>query len=241
MKINEVIKELKSHSNPENIEGMARFGINPDKTLGISIPVLRKMAKKIGPDHALALQLWETGIHEAKILASMVDEVDKVNEKQMEDWVKDFDSWDVCDQTAMNLFWHLTVAKKKAVEWTKREEEFVKRAGFALMAVLAWKDKKAQDKIFESFLPVIEANSNDNRNFVKKAVNWALRQIGKRNLNLNKKAVQIAKKILKQDSKCAKWIANDAIKELTSEAVNKRLSASWDDGYMNQIPHVRSE
>jgi 3-methyladenine DNA glycosylase AlkD len=222
--IKEVIEKLKSLSNPEAVEGMARFGINPKMTLGVSIPQLRKTAKELGKGHELALDLWETGIHEARILAGMIDEPEDLSEKQMEQWAGDFDSWDVCDQVCMNLFRKSPVAYKKAVEWSKRDKEFVKRAGFALMAVLAVGDKKASDDRFTGFLPYIKKESTDNRNYVKKAVNWALRQIGKRNLNLNKMAVKAGKEIYNIDSKSAKWIASDALRELNSKEVQKRLA-----------------
>ena len=175
------------------------------------------------PNHNLAQELWASGIHEARILACMIDDPEMVNEEQIERWVKDFDSWDVCDQCCSNLFDKTEFAYQKAVEWSKRNEEFVKRAGFVLMACLAVHDKKAKDKEFLRFLPIIKRESADNRNFVKKAVNWALRQIGKRNLNLNREAIEAAAEIQKMDSRSAKWIASDAIRELTSEAVQERL------------------
>jgi len=225
MKYKEVLKRLNSLSDPKALEGMARFGINPKNTYGVSIPNLRKMAKEIGKDHLLAKQLWSSSIHEARILAGFIDDKRKVTEAQMEQWVKDFDSWDVCDQVCMNLFDKTPFAYRKAIEWSKRDEKFVKRAGFALMATLAVHDKKAEDKQFEKFLPIIKRGSSDNRNFVKKAVNWALRQIGKRNMNLNRKAIETAKEIQKMDSKSAKWIAYDAIRELTNKKILKRLKS----------------
>ncbi|MEE9474157.1 MAG: DNA alkylation repair protein, partial [Candidatus Hydrothermarchaeaceae archaeon] len=188
-----------------------------------SIPNLRKIAKDVGKDHSLAQQLWLSGIHEARILASMVDELEVVTEEQVESWVRDFNSWDVCDQCCMNLFDKLPFAFEKAIELSKKEAEFEKRAGFALMACLAWHDKGASDKKFKAFLPHIKEGATDRRNYVKKAVNWALRQIGKRNLNLNKAAIKTAKEIQQIDAKSAKWIASDAIRELTSEAVQDRL------------------
>lgn len=223
MHYDEILKRLKSLSNPKAVEGMARYGINPENTYGVSIPNLRAMAKEIGKNHLLAERLWSSRIHEARILAGMVDEPDKVTEEQMENWVKDFDSWDVCDQVCLNLFEDTRFAWQKCVEWSAREEEFVKRAGFVLMARLAVSDKNAKDEQFETFLPIIKRESSDNRNFVKKAVNWALRQIGKRSLSLNKKAIKTATEILEIDSKATRWIANDAIRELKSEAVQNRL------------------
>jgi 3-methyladenine DNA glycosylase AlkD len=224
MRYKEIVKKLKSLHNPESIAGMPRFGITPRNALGISVYTLRDIAKEIGKNHKLAQQLWTSGIHEARILAELIDEPEKITEKQMEVWVKDFDSWDICDQVCSNLFDKTSFAYKKALEWTKREEEFVKRAGFVLMASLAVHDKRADDKKFEKFLSLIIKESTDERNFVKKAVNWALRQIGKRNLNLNKRAIETALEIRKIDSKSARWIANDAIRELRSEKVKKRLS-----------------
>ncbi len=223
MNCDDILKQLKFFSNPKAIEGMARFGITPERTYGISIPNLRKMAKEIGKDHNLAQELWESNIRETRILASMVDEPNKVTEKQMESWAKGFDYWEICDQCCMNLFEKTEFAYQKTVKWSEREEEFVKRAGFVLMARLAVSDKKATDEKFVKFFPIIKREAADGRNFVKKAVNWALRQIGKRNPNLNKRAIEVAKEIQKMNSKVAKWVATDAIRELTSEAVQKRL------------------
>jgi 3-methyladenine DNA glycosylase AlkD len=222
-KYEDIIKELKSLANPKAVDGMVKYGITPNRAYGVSIPNLRKLAKRIGKNHKLAEKLWKTNIRETKILASMIDEPDLVTEQQMESWVKDFDYWEICDQVCQNLFSYTKFAYKKAIEWSKREEEFVKRAGFALMAWLAFKDKEAEDEKFERFLPVIKQEATDNRNFVKKAINWALRQIGKRNLTLNNKAIATAKEIQKIDSKPAKWIAQDAISELTSKSVQDRL------------------
>ncbi len=223
MQYENILKKLRTLSNPKAVEGMARFGINPKNTYGVSVPNLRKTAKEIGRDHSLAQQLWDSGIHEARILASMVDDKNQVTKKQMDAWIKDFDSWDVCDQCCMNLFDKTPMAWEQAVEWSKRREEFEKRAGFALMACLAWHDKEAPDKKFLAFLPAIKRQAGDDRNYVKKAVNWALRNIGKRNVNLNRKAIETAKEIEKMDARSARWIASDAIRELTGDAVQERL------------------
>ncbi|HXK32161.1 MAG: DNA alkylation repair protein [Candidatus Nealsonbacteria bacterium RBG_13_38_11] len=217
MNSRELIKKLKSLSNPKNVAGMARFGINSKYALGIRVPVLRDLAKRIGKSHKLAQDLWKSRIHEARILASTIDEADKVTEKQMELWVKEFNSWDLCDQCCMNLFDKTAFNWKKAIEWAKRKEEFVRRAGFALMASLAVHDKKAKNEDFFKFFPYIKKHSTDERNFVKKAVNWALRQIGKRNAVLREKCIKLAKEIQKTDSKSAQWIAKDAIRELVSK------------------------
>lgn len=218
-----VLRRLKALSNPKAVEGMARFGINPKNTLGVSIPHIRKIAKDVGRNHELARELWASGIHEARILAGMVDDPEQVTEHQMEEWVKDLDSWDVCDNVCGSLFDKTPLAYRKAVQWSRRKEEFVKRAGFVLMAYLAVHDKKAEDKMFAEFLPIIRSEFADDRNFVKKAVNWALRQIGKRNLNLNKMAVQTARQIQKMDSRAARWIASDALGELTDDKVLERM------------------
>jgi 3-methyladenine DNA glycosylase AlkD len=226
MEYGEIVQQLKSRSNPAAVEGMARFGINPKNTLGVSIPVIRSLARQAGRDHRLAAQLWTSGIHEARILATMVDEPSKVTERQMETWVKDFDSWDICDQCCSNLFDKTPFAYEKAHAWSSRHQEFVKRAGFALMAALAVHDKKASNSRFTSFLPMIERESTDERNFVRKAVNWALRQIGKRNPALNRLALKTARQIQRQNSRTARWIASDAIRELTSGSVRNKLNKS---------------
>jgi len=213
----EIISKLKKQASPKNVAGMARFGISTKDTLGIPVPFLRKTAKEIGKDHELALELWQSGIHEARILACLVDEVGKVSKDQMDGWVKGFDSWDVCDQVCMNLFDKTEWAFSKAKQWTKSNEEFVRRAGFALMAALAVHDKKAKDEDFISFFLYIKKYSVDERNFVRKAVNWALRQIGKRNKRLNKAAQKLAEEIKKIDSGSAQWIANDALRELKAK------------------------
>ncbi len=223
--IEKYLEQLKSLANPEAVAGMARFGINPNNTYGVSIPALRKIARETGKDHALALALWQSGIHEARILAGMIDEPEKVTGEQMESWAADFDSWDVCDQVCSNLFDKTDFAYQKAHGWSGRKEEFIKRAGFVLMATLAVHDKSADDKMFLEFLPIIKREAIDNRNFVKKAVNWALRQIGKRNRDLNKATIETAKEILRIDSKAAKWVASDALRELTDEKIQKKLCA----------------
>jgi 3-methyladenine DNA glycosylase AlkD len=206
MQYEEILKQLKSLSSPKAAEGMARFGINTNNTYEVSIPAMRKVAMEVGRDHSLARQLWESGVHEARILAGMVDEPERVTEEQMEKWAKEFDSWDVCDQCCMNLFEKTEFAWKKAAGWSSMEEEFVKRAGFVLMVVLAVHDKEAADENFERSFPIIKREAADERNFVRKAVNWALRQIGKRNLNLNRKAAETAREIQKMESKSAQWL-----------------------------------
>ena len=223
MQYEKLLKKLKSMEKPENVEGMARYGINSKNNLGISIYKLRPIAKEIGKNHDLALKLWNSGIHDARLLACFIDDPEKVTSNQMDLWAYNFDSWDICDQACTSLFDLTPLAWEKIIQWSKHEKEFVKRGAFSLIAGLAVHDKNANDKMFEKLFPIIIRESNDDRNYVKKAVNWALRNIGKRNKILNKKAIETAKNILKIDSKTARWIANDAIRELTSEKVLKRF------------------
>lgn len=221
--VTDVLDKLQKKARPDQLEGMAKYGMAVERRLGVSVPDMRKLAEEIGKDHKLALELWKTDIAEARIVAAMVGDPDKLTEEQMEDWVMGINSWDVCDQVCMNLFEKNRLAWKKIVDWPEREEEFVKRTAFSLIACLAWHDKKASDEKFIESLPVIMRGATDERNFVKKAVNWALRNIGKRNLNLNEAAINAANKIQQLDSKAARWIASDAIRELESEAVQARL------------------
>ena len=223
MRYEEIIKKLKSLSNPKAVEGMARFGINPLNNLGVSVAKIRSLAKEIGKDHNLALKLWRSKIRDARLLSATIDDPEKVTEKQIEKMVLDLNSWDICDHCCSDIFLASGFAHKKALEWSAREEEFVKRSGFSLMARLAVRDNKADESVFVEFLPIIKREAVDERNYVKKAVNWALRQIGKRNKKLNKEAVKTAKEIQKMDSKSARWIAADALRELTGEKVQKRL------------------
>ncbi len=227
MKTDEIIEKLQSLENPENIAGMKRFGIVAKKTFGVSAPVLKNLAKEIKKQtedrHKLALELWETEIHEARIIAYLIDDAKKVSEKQMDSWTEDFENWAICDGTCGHLFCKTEFAYKKVFEWSERDEEFVKRAGIVLIANLAVHDKKASDEKIARFLSILEIKADDERNFVKKAVNWSLRQIGKRNLNLNKFAIETAEKIKLQNTKSARWIAADALRELRSEKLRQRL------------------
>jgi 3-methyladenine DNA glycosylase AlkD len=217
MTSDQIIANLKQRANAQAIEGMARFGIRPAQALGISMPTLRKMAKDTGRNQALALALWDSGIHEARILASMIAEPQLVSAELMEKWANDFDAWDVCDQVCGNLFDKTPYAYQKATQWCQQEREFVRRAGFVMMAALAVHDKQAQDQAFLPFFPLIKQYAGDERNFVKKAVNWALRQIGKRNSHLRTVALECAYEIQDMDSKTARWVAKDALKELQAQ------------------------
>jgi len=224
MDYNEVLARLQAWANPQAASSAARGGIRPKTTLyGVPVPELRKLSKQIRRNHALALQLWESGIHEARLLATMIADPKQVTDAQMDTWAADFDSWDICDQCCGNLFDQTPFAYAKAIEWSSREEEFVKRAGFALMAYLALHDKRADDSQFLPFFPVIQREATDGRNFVKKAVDWALRNIGKRNLHLNKLAIETAQALQQSEDKIARWVGSTAFRELTSEAVQQRL------------------
>jgi 3-methyladenine DNA glycosylase AlkD len=223
MQYEEIINRLKKEASPQNAAGMARFGIRSPNTLGISIYVLRKIAKEIGQDHPLALKLWDSGYHEARLLAGFIEEPSKVTEAQLDTWVKDFDSWDICDQVS-ELISHTPFVHEKIRQWSTSPDEFVKRTAFSLIAEVAWYDKKMTDADFEPLLDIIKTAATDERNFVRKAVNWALRNIGKRNQALNARAIAVAKEIQKMDSKAARWIAADALRELSSDAVQKRIA-----------------
>jgi 3-methyladenine DNA glycosylase AlkD len=221
--VGRVVGELRRLGTKRNVEGMARYGIRAQKVFGVSKPKLDALARKIGKNHVLGLELWSTGIQDAKILAGLISEPGKVTASQMELWVRDFDNWDSCDGTCCHLFVFARPAWRKAFAWTKRREEFQKRAGFALAAYLAYRDKSAGDAECMRFLKVIEREANDERNFVRKAVNWALRNIGKRNRRLNGAAIVTARRLRKKESRVARWIAADALRELEGEAVQSRL------------------
>jgi 3-methyladenine DNA glycosylase AlkD len=213
MTATELIAALQAKANPVNAAGMARFGISAEGTLGVSMVEVRKLAKGVR-DHEIALALWASGVHEGRILATIVDEPARVTRRQMDAWARDFDSWDVCDQACMNLFWRRPEAWDIPAKWAAAKREFVRRAGFAMMACLAQKAKDAPDDRFEAFLPLIVEAATDDRNFVKKAVNWALRGIGKRSPRLRRSAIAAAHQIRKLDSPAARWIAADALREL---------------------------
>ncbi|MGB8297333.1 MAG: DNA alkylation repair protein [Polyangia bacterium] len=234
----EILAELRSMGSQKDRAGMARYGINVENAFGVSIYELRRIAKRLGTDHALALSLWATGNHEARLLACFVDDPAAVTEGQFESWARDFDSWDICDQATTSLFDLTKHAWPKAVEWARRDEEWVKRAGFTLMAGLAVHDKSASDQRYRKLLPVIARGAFDDRNFVKKAVNWALRNIGKRNRALNAAAIACAGKIRVAANKHAggerggdasargaRWVATDALRELTSAKAQARLKS----------------
>jgi len=221
----DILNFLQEHSNPANVKGMARFGIATGQAFGVPLPALRQQAKLYKNNHALALELWQSGYHEARIMATMIDDCKKVTEAQMEQWVRNFDSWDVCDQCCSNLFDKTSFAIQKSIEWSTRPEEFVKRAGFTMMACLAVHAKKMNDNEFLKYLPLIVRESTDNRNFVRKAVNWALRQIGKRSTMLHREALAVAQKMMLSENKTARWIGTDAGKELQNEKIINRIKS----------------
>lgn len=223
MNLQAIMRELKSYSDNKSLEHMARFGMDASRALGVRIPRLREMGKRLDKNRELAAQLWAKGMRETMVLASLVDIPAQVTGEQMDAWVTDLYDWESCDQLISNLFARSPLAVKKAMEWSHRDEEYVKRAGYVIMARLAVTEKKAPDTLFDPFFPLIEEGASDQRNAVKKAVNWALRQIGKKNAALNKKALASAKRIAAMDNSAAKWIASDAIRELESPAVQNRL------------------
>ncbi len=212
---------------PDNVEGMARFGIVPKKAFGVPAADLKLIAKKIKREsndrHQLAADLWETGVHEARLLAALIDDPEAVTSRQMDHWAGDFDNWAICDSTCGHLFSRTTHAYDKASEWSDRDEEFVKRAGIVLIAWLAVHDKKADDAKFVPFLDRLDELSDDDRNYVRKAVNWSLRQIGKRSRDLNDLAIRTADRIAERNTKTARWIASDALRELRSDKTMHRL------------------
>jgi 3-methyladenine DNA glycosylase AlkD len=220
----EILELLASRPDPRAVEGMARYGIVAKKVYGgWSTPALKTLARQIGRDHTLARELWASEIHEARALATLIEEPGKVTARQMDAWAKDFDNWAVCDGACINVFRYTPFAHRKCVEWSAQPQEFVKRAAFSLMAGLAVADRTSSDEAFLKFLPLIVCAAGDERNMVKKGVNWALRQIGKRSTRLNRSALSACRKIHRLDSRAARWIASDAFRELQSPAVQKRL------------------
>jgi len=224
MHVHDVMRRLEAMGDPKLAKGMSRFGVDGGKALGIRVPALRALAKDLKTDHDLALALWATGVHEARLLAPMVAETAMVTEELADAWVGDLDAWDVCDGLCFEILRYTPFARSKALEWAESEEEYVKRAGFALMAGIAIADKEAPDDAFIAFLEAVEREAQDDRHFVKKAVNWALRQTGKRNAALNRRALAAARRLRKSPSRAARWVGADAERELASEAVQRRLS-----------------
>lgn len=220
-----MLRTLEDMGDPSRIRGMARYGIRTDDAVGVTVTELRQLARGLRPDHELAAALWTSRVHEARILASLVDDPTLVTEEQMDAWVSDLDSWDVCDGVCGNLFDRTPFALDKAVEWAGREPEFERRAGLATMAWAAVHRKDLPDVAFAALLPTIHESSTDDRTYVKKAVSWALRQIGKRSKGLNAEAIRTAEQIGRIDTRASRWVARDALRELRSDAVRSRLKA----------------
>ena len=218
-----VVAELHALADPARLPGMARVGINIEPAIGVSLPHLRKLGRRLGPDHLLALDLWNTGMHEARILASLVDDPARVTREQMDAWALDFDSWDLCDQVIGNLFDRTPYAVPAARAWTKRDEAFAKRGGFVLIATRAVHDRTSPDGVFTAWFPTIRRGATDDRNYVKKAVSWALRQIGKRNLGLNAAAIAQAETLAASTVTSARWVGRDALRELRLDETKRRL------------------
>jgi len=216
---------LHAQARPGELAGMARFGIAGERRLGLSMPAMRRIARTLGRDHDLALQLWATGVPDARIVAGMVADPARLTSRQMDAWAQGFESWDVCDQVCGSAFLASPQAWDKVAQWAARPEAFVRRAAFSLLATLAVHDKSADNAAFVHALALIEDAAGDERNFVKKAVNWALRNIGKRNPALNQAAIDAARRIQAQGTRSARWIAADALRELTGDAVQARLTA----------------
>jgi 3-methyladenine DNA glycosylase AlkD len=223
--VQSIVSWLKRHGTKANREGMARYAIPSDNAFGVSVGTLRQYAKRLGPDHELAAALWRTGWYEARMLAAFVDEPARVTPAQMDRWCQDFDSWAICDTVCFHLFVRTPHAWRKVKQWSRRRDEFVKRAAFALLASLTAHDKQADDEPFLQGLLLVERAATDQRNFVKKSVNWALRSIGKRSPELNAAAVSVARHLSTSQHPSARWVGKDAVRELTSPAVKRRLGS----------------
>jgi 3-methyladenine DNA glycosylase AlkD len=220
-----IIEQLRAQGSEHNRAGMGRFGINVERAFGMSIPSLRGTARLIGRNHELALALWASGWHEARLLAVFCDEAERVTVGQMDRWAGDFNSWDITDQCCNNLFIRTPFAEQKVREWAQRDEEFVRRAAFAMIASLAVHSRTMTDRDFRSMLELVRAAADDERNFVKKAVNWALRQIGKRNIALHNEALAVAEELALRPSKAERWIARDALRELQKPETIARIQS----------------
>ncbi|MEP6961990.1 MAG: DNA alkylation repair protein [Acidobacteriota bacterium] len=212
----QILRRLRPLGWAENLAGMTRFGVTTTNAFGVPFSQLRILKRELGRDHALALKLWETGNREARLVAAFIADPKQLTPPQMNHWASQFDSWDICDGCCIHLYRKSPHAWQQAVKWAGRKREFVRRAGFALMATLAVHDKRAPDEAFLDLLPLIEQTVSDNRNSVKKAVNWALRQIGKRNPALRQAAIDVSRKLAASAEPSARWIGKDALRELSA-------------------------
>lgn len=226
MDVASILRRLKAQGSPENVAGMARFGIAVRNAYGVPLGPLKAMARELGRDHTRAHALWATGNREARVLAIFTADPKQMTPAEMNRWVRDIESWDICDGCAIHLFRKTPFAWNLALKWARQKQEFVRRAGFALIATLAVHDKQAPDETFLEVLPLIESTSDDERNFVRKAVNWALRQIGKRNAVLRVAAMEVARRLGDSENKTARWIGKDAIRDINASLVRGRTSAS---------------
>lgn len=221
---NEVMQWLERQGSRRNVEGMARYGIVAERAFGVSMGTLQSLSKRLGKDHALSLALWKSGWYEARLLAALVGDPDRVTRRQMNAWAAGFENWADCDTVCFKLFDRTPFAWEKARQWAKSPRELVKRGGFVLMACLALHDKTAPDRSFLSFLPEIEKGAHDERNFVKKGVSWALRSIGRRNLTLNAATLELAKRLAQSEEAACRWVGKDALRELASPKVRAQLA-----------------
>jgi 3-methyladenine DNA glycosylase AlkD len=226
--VDAVVAWLEKSASKKVRDGMARYAIPSDHAFGVSVGTLRAHARKLGRDHDLAAALWDTGWYEARMLATFVDDPAAVTPAQMDRWCRDFDSWAICDTACFHLFDRTPHAWKKVEQWAGRKDEFVKRAAFALIASLGVHDKAAGDDAFRRGLALVEKAASDERNFVKKAVNWALRTTGKRNPALHAEAVAVARRLAASTDPAPRWVGSDALRELTGAAVTKRVAARAD-------------
>lgn len=222
----EILRRLKAQGSAENVAGMARFGITVRNAYGVPTGPLEAMARELGRNHGLARELWATGNREARIVSTYIADPKALTRSEMDRWVRDFDSWDICDGCAIHLFRKSPFAWERALKWAVQKREFVRRAGFAMIATLAVHDKQAPDETFLEVLPLIEQTAEDDRNFVKKAVNWALRQIGKRNAALSVAAMQVAERLAQSENRTARWIGKDAIRDINASWTRKRANAT---------------
>jgi 3-methyladenine DNA glycosylase AlkD len=223
VRLTDVLALLEGLGDPGRLEGMARFGITPDRAFGVSMPELRRLGREIGTDHELAASLWAAGFRETRILASIADDPELVTGAQMDAWTAAFDYWEICDQCCMNLFWRTPHAFQKAREWTGRDEEYVRRAGLALIAVLAWKDRDAGEADILALVPLVEEAASDSRTMIRKAADWALRQIGKRSVGCHGPVLESARRLADADDRNRSWVGRKAVTELTSPGVRRRL------------------
>ncbi len=229
-RVREALAWLDRKGTKRNREGLARYGITAPKAFGVAVSAIQQLGKRLGRDHELALALWETGWYEARMLTAFVDEPERVTAAQMDRWARDFDNWGICDTLCFHLFDRTPHAWKKVAPWSRRDEEFVKRAGFALLACLALHDKQTGAAPFLKSLALIERAAGDGRNFVKKGVSWALRLVGRRSPKVYTAAVALARSLAASDDPAARWLGKDALRDLTKPAVARRLAKARGGG-----------